>query len=83
MSKALEVVIKEPRVGWEGFTSRLVAGLIVTFVNAWIIYMLAPIVLGIDIGYWQAVGGLVLIRAAWPTTSFPYLRSTEKQKPSK
>lgn len=83
MSKAIEVVIREPGITWQDFTTRVIAGLIATFLGAWFVMLLVPYVFGIDLGYWQVVGFMVILRFVWPHTRFPYLRTSEKQKVSK
>lgn len=83
MSKALEVVIREPALRWTDFIVRLVAGLIVTFLGAWAVMLLVPHVLGLEPSYWQVVGFMLIIRFVWPGSRFPYLRTTENQKETK
>lgn len=83
MSKAIEVVIREPRIGWDDWLVRLIAGLAASFISAWLVMLLTPLVFGFDVGYWQAFGFLILVRLAWPRQEFPHLRMSEKQKERK
>lgn len=83
MNKAIEVVIREPRVGWADLVTRLISGLVTSFLFAWFLMMLAPMVFGVEVEYWQALGFMVMARMVWPQQTFPYLKMSEKQKVSK
>lgn len=80
--RAMEVVIREPRIKWSDWVVRIFVGLAATFVSAWFVMILTPMVFGVEIGYGQALAFLVLVRLVFPRGEIPHLRTSEKQKES-
>lgn len=78
--KAIEVIIREPRLRFVDIATRFLSGMAATFLIAWFVTLLTPVALGFETDYWQAFWFLILIRLVWPFRTLPYLRREEKQK---
>ena len=71
MSAAVNVAIVRPKRTWRELLGMLANSLIQTFINAWIVWALAPVVFAdVRFTYWQSFAAMCLVATLLPSNGY-------------